>query len=230
MPNASKTLIAPSILNSDFSNLGATVDMLNQSEADWIHVDVMDGVFVPNISFGFPIMEALQVHSKKPLDVHLMIQDPSPYLKKFKELGAKRITVHLEACTHIDRVLEEIKSLGIEVGIAINPGTSVYLLEDILYLVDLVLLMSVNPGFGGQDFITNTFHKIERLRPRLSESPWQPITLQIDGGVDESNCQQLAAAGVDILVIGSAIFGEADPLAKIAELKALCNTPKGYFT
>ena len=213
MPSVSKTLLAPSILNSDFSELGATIDMLNESEADWVHVDVMDGVFVPNISFGFPIMEALQVRSQKPLDVHLMIQDPAPYLEKFKELGAKRITIHVEACTHIDRVLDAIKKLNIEAGVALNPGTPVSQVENLLYSVDLILLMSVNPGFGGQDFIPNTFNKIKRLSSLIAEQG-RSIAIQVDGGVDESNCQQLAHAGVDELVIGSAIFGEKDPFDK----------------
>lgn len=229
MPSASKTLLAPSILNSDFSELGATIGMLNRSEADWVHVDVMDGVFVPNISFGFPIMEALKAYSQKELDVHLMIQDPAPYLKKFKELGAKRITVHTEACTHIDRVLNAIKKLGIQAGVALNPGTSVTQVEDLLYLVDLVLLMSVNPGFGGQDFIPNTFTKIKRLTHLIAQQSRQ-IAIQVDGGVDETNCQQLAQAGVDELVIGSAIFGDKDPLSKIKALKELCNSQPGYFT
>lgn len=191
--------------------------MLNQSAADWIHVDIMDGVFVPNISFGLPVTEAIHRHATKPLDVHLMIQEPDRYLAAFKKAGADHLTVHLEACTHLHRTIQAIKELGLKAGVAINPHTSVSLLEDIVQELDIVLLMSVNPGFGGQRFIEHTYRKLDTLtslRTRLNAS----FLIEIDGGVTDQNYQQLAAHGADILVAGSFVFSSPNPLNTIERL------------
>nr|WKN35127.1 ribulose-phosphate 3-epimerase [Tunicatimonas sp. TK19036] len=210
--------IAPSILAADFGNLQQAIEMLNQSEADWIHVDVMDGVFVPNISFGMPVIKAIEPHAKKPLDVHLMITDPDRYLEDFQQLGADRLTVHYEACPHLHRTVQHIKELGCKAGVAINPHTSVHLLEDILADVDLVLVMSVNPGFGGQEFIERTYHKVRELK-KLIQVTNSSALIEVDGGVSTKNAAQLSEAGVNAFVAGSFVFKSEDPVETIANLK-----------
>lgn len=211
-------LIAPSILAADFANLERDVKMVNQSQADWFHIDIMDGVFVPNISFGFPVMSAIAGCATKPLDVHLMIVDPDRYLKSCKDNGAEIITVHYEACTHLHRTLSGIKELGCKAGVALNPHTPVSVLQDVIEDIDLVCLMSVNPGFGGQKFIERTYHKIKELRA-LAQANETDVLIEIDGGVGLSNAPGLLAAGADVLVAGSFVFGSADPIKTIADLK-----------
>lgn len=213
-------LIAPSILAADFANLQKEVEMLNGSKADYIHVDIMDGVFVPNISFGIPVTEAIQKHAKKPLDVHLMIVNPDAYLESFRRAGAEIISVHYEACTHLHRTLQAIHKLGAKAGVAINPHTSVNVLEEIIAEVDLVCLMSVNPGFGGQKFIENTYSKVERLKELILRKSSQAM-IEIDGGVNIENAPKLIAAGADVLVAGSFVFHSPDPKATIAGLKLI---------
>lgn len=214
-----RPLIAPSVLAADFGNLQAEIEMLNQSKADWVHCDIMDGRFVPNISFGIPVLEAIKRHSQKPLDVHLMIVEPQLYLTQIAKAGAATITVHLEACTHLHRVLQEIKDLGCKAGVALNPHTPVSLLEDMLAEVDVVCLMSVNPGFGGQKFIPGTYGKIKKLKTLIQEQKGSTI-IEIDGGVNKKNAPLLLQAGADVLVAGSFVFSSAEPLATIEELKA----------
>lgn len=213
-------LIAPSILAADFANLQRDIEMINKSEADWIHVDIMDGVFVPNISFGFPVVEAVNKHAKKPLDVHLMIIDPDRYLQQFKNAGAANITVHLEACTHLHRTIQSIKQLGCRAGVAVNPHTSVQLLDDIIADIDMVLIMSVNPGFGGQHFIPNTLKKIKELKA-LSAERNPDLLIEIDGGVSLNNAAQLLEAGANVLVAGNFVFSANDQIKVISELKNL---------
>ncbi|WP_286746349.1 ribulose-phosphate 3-epimerase [Roseivirga sp. UBA1976] len=214
----SSPIIAPSVLAADFANLQRDIEMLNESQADWIHIDIMDGVFVPNISFGLPVMEAINQYAKKPLDVHLMIVQPEKYLKAFRDAGAATITVHYEACSHLHRVLEEIKSLDCKAGVAINPHTNVQLLEDTIKDIDVVCMMSVNPGFGGQKFIENTYKKVRQLKEIIAENNAQTL-IEIDGGVNGQNAGPLVAAGADVLVAGSFVFKSVDPLLTIEELK-----------
>jgi ribulose-phosphate 3-epimerase len=213
-----KHLIAPSILSADFANIQRDVEMINNSDADWFHVDIMDGVFVPNISFGFPVVSAIKKHAKKPLDVHLMIVDPDRYLEQFKNAGADVLTVHVEACTHLHRTIHAIKQLGMKAGVAVNPHTSITLLEDIIADIDLVCLMSVNPGFGGQKFIENTYKKIKQLR-EMSKVLNPNLMIEIDGGVGTQNAAALIQAGANVLVAGNAVFAAAEPKVMISDLK-----------
>lgn len=211
-------LISASILNADFSRLGEEIAMINKSETDWFHLDIMDGVFVPNISFGFPIVEQVKKYAQKPLDVHLMIANPDVYIEKFKEAGADRLTVHIEACPHLHRTIQEIKKQGMKAGVSLNPHTPIHLLEDIIEDLDLVLLMTVNPGFGGQKFIPGSYNKIKKLK-QLIEQRNAHALIQVDGGVDLTNIRKLVNTGVNVLVIGSYIFKSANPINTITELK-----------
>jgi ribulose-phosphate 3-epimerase len=212
-------IIAPSILSADMAFLGRDLEMINQSKADWVHVDVMDGVFVPNISLGFPVIKAIKEHSRKPLDVHLMITDPSRMIDEFGVCGAKSLTVHLEACTHLHRVIHRIKKFNISAGVAINPHTPVSALEEIIGDLDLVCVMGVNPGFGGQTFIQGTISKIRRLKELIRNSGSSAL-IEIDGGVDLANASSLVDAGADILVAGNAVFSHPSPADAISELKS----------
>jgi ribulose-phosphate 3-epimerase len=214
----SNTIIAPSILSADFANIQRDVEMINNSEAEWFHIDIMDGVFVPNISFGFPVLKAIAKHAKKPLDVHLMIVDPDRYLSAFKEAGAHVLTVHLEACTHLHRTVQAIKALGMKAGVAINPHTSISLLENVIADIDLVCVMSVNPGFGGQKFIEATYRKVNHLH-QLIVSQKSKALVEIDGGVDLNNAGKLVQAGADVLVAGNTVFGSDNPIRTITDLK-----------
>ncbi len=211
-------LVAPSVLSSNFANLQADIEMINASEADWFHVDVMDGVFVPNISFGFPVIKALKKLAKKPLDVHLMIVDPDRYVQAFKDAGADVLTVHYEACNHLHRSVQNIKSVGMKAGVALNPHTSVSLLEDIIEEIDLVCMMSVNPGFGGQKFIENTYHKVRTLKQLIQRKNSKAL-IEIDGGVDLANYKKLLDSGADVLVAGNTVFSAQNPSATISLLK-----------
>jgi ribulose-phosphate 3-epimerase len=215
-----KPIIAPSILSADFGNLQRDIEMINNSNADWFHVDVMDGVFVPNISFGFPVMKTLQQHAKKTLDVHLMIVDPDRYIKAFAQAGANILSLHYEACTHLHRSLQAIKAEGMKAGVAINPHTSVQLLKDTIADIDLVCMMSVNPGFGGQKFIEQTYQKCKELRQMIDESG-SSCLIEIDGGVNAQTAPLLLAAGAHVLVAGNYVFGSKNPTETISSLKNL---------
>jgi ribulose-phosphate 3-epimerase len=215
-----KTLIAPSILAADFANLQRDIEMINKSEADWFHIDIMDGVFVPNISFGMPVLEAIARHAQKTIDVHLMIVDPDRYIKTFASLGANILTVHYEACTHLHRTLQAIKAEGMKAGVALNPHTNIDLLEDVINEVDLVCLMSVNPGFGGQSFIENTYFKIEKLKALITKKNAKTL-IEIDGGVTDRNALQLIQSGADVLVAGNFVFKSENPIQTIFKLKEL---------
>ncbi|MCX2744082.1 ribulose-phosphate 3-epimerase [Mangrovivirga sp. M17] len=217
------TIIAPSILASDFANLESESNMLNRSEADWFHIDIMDGRFVPNISFGIPVTAAINKHAQKPLDVHLMIVEPEKYLEDFKNAGAETLTVHYEACTHLHRTIGQIKELGCKAGVALNPHTPVSVLEDVIQDIDLVCVMSVNPGFGGQKFIENTYDKIEKLASLIKKSNSNAL-IEIDGGVNLDNAPKLIKAGADVLVAGSFVFNSKNPEDTIKNLKSINNS------
>ncbi len=213
-------IVSPSLLAADFARLGEQCEMVNDSNADWFHVDVMDGVFVPNISFGSPVIKSIKKVARKPLDVHLMIVDPQRYISMFRDLGADILNVHYEACTHLHRTIQQIRDAGMRPAVTLNPHTPVSVLEEILPDVDMVLLMSVNPGFGGQKFIHNTYDKIRRLRAMIDNRQLQTI-IEIDGGVDNNTAPLAAQAGATAMVAGSYVFGDKDPKARIAELKSL---------
>lgn len=215
-----ETIIAPSVLAADFANLQRDIEMINNSSADWFHIDIMDGVFVPNISFGMPVVAAIQKHAKKTIDVHLMIVDPDRYIDIFKSLGADVLTVHYEACTHLHRSLQAIKAAGMKAGVAINPHTNVSLLEDVIKEIDVVCVMSVNPGFGGQSFIENTYNKVKQLKEIIIRNNANTL-IEIDGGVTDNNASELVNAGADILVAGSFVFNAKDPITTIRNLKKI---------
>ncbi len=216
-------IIAPSLLAADFANLQRDIETVNKSQAQWFHVDIMDGVFVPNISFGMPVLQAINKHAKKPLDVHLMIVDPDRYIKEFADLGANHLTVHYEACPHLHRTLQAIKAEGMKAGVAINPHTNVDLLKDVIKYIDIVLVMSVNPGFGGQTFIEHTYDKVQRLKEMILNQNAETL-IEIDGGVTNKNALELINAGADILVAGSYVFKAENQLETIKELKHLANS------
>ena len=218
-----KKLISPSMLAADFSNLAHDIAVVNQSDADWFHLDVMDGVFVPNISFGMPVIKSMAKHTTKPLDVHLMIVEPDRYIQTFADLGADVLTVHAEACTHLHRSLQSIKAAGMKAGVALNPHTPVASLSQVIADIDLVCLMSVNPGFGGQSFIEATYEKVRELRKLIDENKAGTL-IEIDGGVTDQNASQLVAAGADVLVAGSYVFSASDPTDTIANLSAQVNS------
>ena len=213
-------IISPSLLSCDFANIQRDVEMINESQADWFHLDVMDGVFVPNISFGFPIIEAVKKHAKKPLDVHIMIKNPDDYINTFKDLGVDILTVHYEACTHLHRTIQAIKQTGMKAGVALNPHTPVSLLTDILNDLDLVLIMSVNPGFGGQKFIPNALNKVKELS-ELAKIKNPSLLIEVDGGVNLETGKELVKAGANALVAGSFVFNSTNPSHTIKELKSI---------
>lgn len=214
------TLVSPSLLSADFGALDRDIDMLNRSEADMLHIDVMDGVFVPNISFGFPVMKFIERSAKKPLDVHLMIVDPGRYVSQVRDCGAAIMNVHYEACTHLNRVIQQIRQAGMKAAVTLNPATPVGMLEEIITDVDMVLLMSVNPGFGGQSFIQSTIAKVAKLR-RLIDETGSKATIEVDGGINLQTGAEVVAAGADVLVAGNFVFSASDPMATIAALKQL---------
>jgi ribulose-phosphate 3-epimerase len=216
----SKTLVAPSVLASDFANLQREITMINESQGDWIHVDIMDGVFVPNLSMGIPVVEAIKRHAKKPLDVHLMIVEPGRFVETFRKAGADNISVHVEACPHLHRNLEQIKALGCKAGVAINPHTSIRELENVIKDIELICVMSVNPGFGGQKFIEHTFEKVRQLKKMIVDSGSKAL-IEIDGGVNMQNARPLVEAGADVLVAGNFVFSAPDPKGVISQLKSI---------
>ena len=222
MSKVNEVLIAPSVLSADFANLQRDIEMINNSAADWFHVDVMDGVFVPNISFGMPVIKALKKHATKPLDVHLMIVQPERYIADFKAVGADILTVHAEACTHLHRTIQAIKAEGMKAGVALNPHTPLSAIEEVLEDVDLILIMSVNPGFGGQQFIENTYSKLERLKAMLASVNNNPA-IEVDGGVNATNAPKLKASGATALVAGNFVFSSSNPKETIQELKLSVN-------
>jgi len=213
-------LVSPSLLAADFANLEKDIMMINRSEADWIHLDIMDGLFVPNISFGFPVIKAIKKHAAKPLDVHLMITDPDRYLNRFCVEGANNLTVQYEACTHLHRTVTEIRNLGMKAGVALNPHTPVDLLKNILSSIDMVLVMTVNPGFGGQLFIKESYSKIFELRSMIDKGGYD-VLIEVDGGIDTMNASKLIESGVNVLVAGNSVFSSADPEGTIRKLKRL---------
>lgn len=216
------TLIAPSVLSADFANLQRDIEMINNSNADWFHIDIMDGIFVPNISFGMPVLEAISRHAKKTLDVHLMIMNPDRFIKNFAALGANNLTVHYEASLHLHRTLQAIKAEGMKAGVAINPHTNVSLLEDVINDIDLVCMMSVNPGFGGQSFIENTYNKVRKLKDIITRNGASTL-IEIDGGVSDQNARALAEAGADVLVAGNYVFKAEDPAKAISGLREIAS-------
>ncbi|MCW3126710.1 MAG: ribulose-phosphate 3-epimerase [Bacteroidetes bacterium] len=213
-------IVAPSVLSADFAHLGRDIDMLNSSEAEWIHIDVMDGVFVPNISFGFPVLQAVRKQTKKFCDVHLMIVHPEKYIKQFKEAGADNITIHYEGNLHLDSIIRDIKAQGISAGVALNPATPVSVLKEVITLIDVVLIMSVNPGFGGQKFIENALNKVKEAK-LLIEQSGSKARIEVDGGVGMNNAADVIKAGAEILVAGNAVFATSDPVLTISQIKSL---------